>query len=88
MKIFIFEYIEQLTNNYHSGGGLVVIAADKRDAKDNIEARNDTIRELEREWDRDNIIEITDDEWLNVLEYDLAIDYGKRIFIFRDAGCC
>lgn len=29
MKIFIFEYVENLTTNYHSGGGLAVVAADR-----------------------------------------------------------
>lgn len=33
MKLFIWQYIEDLTNNYHSGGGLVVVAESLEAAK-------------------------------------------------------
>lgn len=29
MKVFVFEYINQVSPNYHSEGGLMVIAKDK-----------------------------------------------------------
>jgi len=28
MKIFVFNYIEKVSDNYHDGGGLVIIAKD------------------------------------------------------------
>ena len=32
-KVFIWSYVDNLTDNYHSGGGLVVIADNLEDAK-------------------------------------------------------
>lgn len=33
MKLFIFEYVDALTQSYHDGGGLVVVAKDLESAK-------------------------------------------------------
>lgn len=33
MKLFVFDYISDLTNSYHSGGGLIVVAEDLEAAK-------------------------------------------------------
>jgi len=33
MKIFIWEYVEELTDQYHSDGGLVIIAQDEERAR-------------------------------------------------------
>lgn len=34
MKVFVWNYITSLTDNYHSGGGLVVFAEDVERAKE------------------------------------------------------
>lgn len=34
MKVFVWNYIYNLTDNYHSGGGLVVFAEDEARAKE------------------------------------------------------
>ena len=74
MKIYIFEYINQLTNSYHTEGGLVVIAKDKRRAKQIIAM--------------DDFIDISEDEWKKVKVMELAKDYKEECIIFPDAGCC
>ena len=33
MKVFVWNYIGSLTDNYHSGGGLIVFAEDEARAK-------------------------------------------------------
>lgn len=71
-RILIFEHVEQLTYNYHSGGGLVVVAKDRDAAKTHI--------------GQDENIKITDKEWDTVKEGDTTLD--DALYIFPDAGCC
>jgi hypothetical protein len=73
MKIFIFEYVKSLTDNYHSDGGLVVIAKDRDDAKALIKT--------------DPCIKIDKAEWASVEEY-RVIGAKPKIYVFPDAGCC
>jgi hypothetical protein len=74
MKLFIFEEVEKLTYNYHSGGGLVVIAEDTEAAKALISTDSD--------------ITITEEEWSKVKVYELMDNEEPAMFIFPDAGCC
>lgn len=76
MYIFIFSYVSELTENYHSGGGLVVIAKDKKDVK-KIIADN-------------SYIKLTDDDWKTVKKYKLDDigEYKSDYFVFPNAGCC
>lgn len=73
MKLFIFEDVGELTYNYHSGGGLVVVAKDEELAKKLI-ATNEYIN-------------LTDEEWSKVVVYETN-ETEERMFIFPDAGCC
>lgn len=34
MKVFVWNYISNLTDNYHSGGGLIVFAEDEERARE------------------------------------------------------
>lgn len=34
MKVFVWNYISELTQNYHSGGGLIVFAENEERAKE------------------------------------------------------
>jgi hypothetical protein len=34
MKVFVWDYISELTDNYHSGGGLIVFAENEERAKE------------------------------------------------------
>ena len=74
MKMFIFKELSQVSDNYHSEGGLAVIAKDKDQVYQLIEEYGD--------------IEITEDEWHEVWIYDLVGDVEPEVFVFPDAGCC
>ena len=89
MKIFIFENVGQLTSNFFNGGGLVIIAKDKRDAKKQIiEANEDSkLPFMERKYSHyANNIELTDKDWGNVKTYGLVDEPERAIFVFPDAG--
>lgn len=74
MKLFLFEYIKQVSDYYHSEGGLVVVAKDEDQAREMIANRE--------------YIEPTLEEWFEVKVYELAGDYPPKIYVFPDAGCC
>ena len=74
MRIFIFENVEQMTANYHSRGGLVVIAENAPDVK-----------ALIKDYPH---ITLTEDDWNNSKSYALKHAPEKELFIFPDAGCC
>ena len=89
MKIFIFEGISQLTKNYHSEGGLVVVAVDREHVNKLIEEEN-----AGSDWRSEAQIELEDKDWDRVITYELeavipAYNLIKpRVFIFPNAGCC
>lgn len=74
MKVFVFEQLGQVSGSYHSEGGLIVVAANTEQAKRLIA--------------EDPFIEITPDEWAEVVEYELLRTTEPRVFVFPDAGCC
>lgn len=74
MKIFIFESLSTVSPNYHSEGGLAVVAKDKKQVEELIE--------------KQQYIEIDDEEWQDVLIYELKEDAEPKVFVFPDAGCC
>lgn len=74
MKIFIFESIGQVSDNWHKNGGLVIIA-------ENIEAAKLLIK-------IDSSIEPTDEEWLSVENFDLIGNPEPKYWVMPDAGCC
>jgi len=72
-KIFIWDNVEKCTDNYHCGGGVVVIARGEI-----------TARKLANSIDE---CEIKDDEKpIKILK--LAEEYKDDVFIFPNAGCC
>ena len=75
MKVFIWERVEICTDRYHSGGGVVVIAKDLKEA-----------REIANSVDG---CSIHDDEKpdsvYGLLDSSRAV---PRAIIFPDAGCC
>lgn len=74
MKIFVLEHVEQVSGNYHSDGGLVVVARDIEEAK----------KLVEREWE----CKPTDEEWGQAMVYELKEGYETKCYVFPDAGCC
>jgi hypothetical protein len=76
MKVFIWEHIQKLTDNYHSDGGLVVVAANLQRAIELAEAEG-------VEFSKGDYDELTP---TNVYNTDDSAD--EKVFIFPDAGCC
>jgi hypothetical protein len=76
MKVFIWERIQKLTDNYHSDGGLVVVAANLQRAVELAEAE-------EVEFSKGDYDELTPS---NVYNTDDSAE--EKVFIFPDAGCC
>lgn len=74
MKIFIFERLDKVSYNYHEEGGLAVVAEDVDQVKELIE--------------KEGNIKITEEEWKNVITYELMDNEKPRVFVFPDAGCC
>jgi hypothetical protein len=74
MKMFIFEGVSELTYNYHSEGGLVVVA-------ENEEQVNEIVKE-------DEYIKLTPEDWKNVITYEIAGNVEPKYYVFPDAGCC
>ena len=74
MKIYVFEYVDKLTEFYHCGGGLVVAAKSKEEV-------NKLISEYPN-------IKLSEDDWNSVQIYDLASTVESKVYVFPDAGCC
>jgi len=87
MNVYIFENIDELTDRYHEGGGLVVIANNKRRAKKIAEEY------IHDPWDYGNEkphIKLSDEEHKVAKSYKLdpLKKYKEAVFVFPDAGCC
>lgn len=74
MKMFVFEKLNKVSGRYHEEGGLVVVARDIKHVEELIKA--------------EGYIEISKEEWKDVITYELAKDEEPRVFVFPDAGCC
>jgi hypothetical protein len=72
--IWIFKYVSKLTDTYHSGGGLVVIAQSEGHARDLIAL--------------DENIVLTSQDWEEALNYCINQNTPEQMIIFPDQGCC
>ena len=72
MKIFIWERVGQCSGNYHSEGGVNVIAENEERA-----------RELANELEYCNILPEEIPDLVADVDYP-----SEKVFIFPDAGCC
>lgn len=72
MKVFIWERVRQCSNNWHSEGGVVVIAESEERA-----------RELANS---DEECDIKPEEAVSHVVNTDATE--EKVFIFPDAGCC
>jgi hypothetical protein len=74
MKIFII-YGSQVSSNYHTGGGLVVIAENEEKAKELLLPHTE--------------IQISNDEWKRSESFDLKDENTEaKFWVMPDAGCC
>lgn len=84
MKLYILEAVERCTDNYHDGGGLVIIAEDLHHAKQMIEKVNrDRIDNQQS-----HLYTITTEQWHGARELILFSPAEPEIIVFPDAGCC
>ena len=76
MKLYIWEYLDGLTEAYHSGGGLVIV----------------TDRTVNEVWDSYTPAEYPCKGVLRKLpEADTTMEVvsdKERVWVFPDAGCC
>lgn len=73
MQIYLFEYTT-VTDNYHSGGALVVVAKSE-----------EHVKELLVDFPA---VELDEDDWKNVRVFDTNPYELPEVFIFPDSGCC
>lgn len=73
MKVFVWNYISELTINYHSDGGLVVVA----------ESLSDAIKAAEK---LGVVFGVDEREPTNT--YETGSQHEPEVFIFPNAGCC
>jgi UDP-N-acetylmuramate-alanine ligase len=74
MKLFVFQYIGQVSENYHSGGGLAIVANDEEHVKELVQ--------------KEEYIEVSEKDWEQVVIYNISDNTEAKIFVFPDAGCC
>ena len=74
MKVFIWETIQELTDSYHSDGGLVVIA-------ESVDVALAEAMKL-------GVVFSKEEEQIPDKVYELAGDAKPDVFIFPNAGCC
>lgn len=76
MRMFIWESVDGLTDNWHDGGAAVVVAPDLERARERLRA---TARKPEAceafTTDPDRV-------------FDLSGTPAEEVFIFANAGCC
>lgn len=75
MKLFIWEDIDGITDMWHDGGGLVIVAEDLADALAQWTARSEIggTRDVLPEPDQ---------------VYELTGESERKVFVFPNAGCC
>jgi hypothetical protein len=86
MKIWIFNYIDELTENYHGSGGLVVIAKNESARDKLINANKDEFNHCWRDEEAPYPI-ISKEEMEKVICFECDAT-EEAIFVFPDAGCC
>jgi hypothetical protein len=92
MKLFVWEDVTPVSDRYHNGGGLVVIAEDLK------AARKLYAKELEKigrdSYSEEPILIAKKDEKHSALKItpsyigEMRGDNVARVFTFPDAGCC
>ena len=72
MKVFVWQWLNHVSDNYHEGGGCTVVAEDLARAKVIATEAGVEFDEQSNEPD----------------VYELKDSVEEKVFIFPDAGCC
>jgi hypothetical protein len=73
MKIWLFIEPDKVTDSWHSGGSVMVIAETEGQVK-NLLAHTE--------------VELSEDDWENVRTFPTHSYVPAEVFIFPDSGCC
>lgn len=82
MKIFLWPRLEKVSNSWHSGGGLLVIADSFERAKELIAAANEKEKS---DYFKDDAIEIPSSV---EMVFEIVGEHEESVMTFPDAGCC
>jgi hypothetical protein len=85
MKAWVFDYLVGVSDSYHSGGGLLVIAESPQKAKALIESRRGT--NIRGEYGPAVDIDINELDFRQATA-SFPVEAEPQLFIFPDAGCC
>jgi hypothetical protein len=83
MQLFIWQCVSNLTNRYHDGGGLVIVAQNLDAARELLRQTDGVLTERIGDIDRCCAFDIAP----NVV-YELHPDTTPSVRVFPDAGCC
>ena len=88
MNIYIYEYLSPVSVNYHSGGGVAIIAPTHVRAKEILAHYLASLGTSYATFDEEEVEEALKD--FDKSEYDAyPIEAPEeRIYVFEDAGCC
>lgn len=86
--MYIFRNPERVSDSYHDGGSVAVVASTGLHVQELIKEHNDS-NEYGYRNARPRTI-ISDEDWANAELYMLHddFDYEPKVMIFPDAGCC
>lgn len=73
-RIYIFDYVNGITEQYHDGGGLAIVTK----TGDPVKVFRDANPELEPDFNNAE----------DPVSYTVPDNIGERIFVFSDTGCC
>lgn len=82
MKLYVYNYLYNLTDNYHNGGGAVVVT--DRDPRVVLQEHREATRD---DYYQDEPLQEIGSEDVTPLVYEVA-ETEERVIIFPDAGCC
>lgn len=95
MNLYLFENVYNVSPNYHSDGGVVIVAENKEHVEELVAEYN---AEYIATFDRGDVLILTEEDWKEVVIYplqniitvlnDTVNKIEPKIYIFPNAGCC
>ena len=89
MKVWVFQRIASVSDSYHGGGGLAVVASSPTEAKKLMRRVNGTPVTEGYEWGPKVAIDVDAVDFRKATAtYEAGAGAEPRVFVFPDAGCC